>query len=62
MRLAAFHESRGYWLHDWILGASMMQVIFMQAYRWLIMRALRRVRARDWGAEEAEVQLREKET
>ena len=40
----------------------MMQVIFMQAYRRLIMRALRRVRARNWGAEEAQMQIREKKT
>lgn len=37
-----------------------MQVIFMQAYRWLILRALRRVRARDWGPEDAEVIGRDK--
>ncbi|CAL5219959.1 g1893 [Coccomyxa viridis] len=35
-------------------------VIFMQAYRWLILRALRRVRARDWGPEDAEVIGRDK--
>ena len=40
----------------------MVQVLFMQAYRWLIQRALRRVRARDWGGEDTKVKSREKET
>ena len=37
------------------------QVIFMQAYRWLIERALRRVRAKSWDGEDAIAKNTEKQ-
>ena len=42
-------------------GVIVMQVIFMQVYRWLILRALRRVRARDWEAEDTTMTGKDKE-
>lgn len=38
----------------WLSDPSMtVQVIFMQVYRWLIQRALVRVRSKDWACQDA---------